>query len=165
MCCKFRSNSAVSKTIRAAVKAGGVLYRMLMIALGPLLFVIVILLVLTATLMFYGYILPGIKASSLVHYLSGTVGAWISLNILFNYVACALTRPGPPTNYSTNTTAEEPLRLLKVGLDKRYADRVVYEVFLAPLVSYKYCHTCLTIKPPRAHHCRCLLLIQLFMNE
>ena len=150
MCCKFRSNSVVSKAIRAALSAGGSLYRMLLIVLGPVLFVVVLLLVLAATVMFNVYILPGIKASSLVHHLSGVVGAWISLNILFNYVACALTRPGSPA-----TNIEEPLRLLKVGLDKRYADRVVHEVFLAPLVSYKYCHTCSTIKPPRAHHCRC----------
>jgi len=148
MCCKFRSNSTVSKIIRSALHAGTALYRMMMISIGPALFILVVLLVLAATTLFYTCILPGIKATSLMHNLSGAVGAWISLNILFNYITCVLTRPGSPV------THDEPLRLLKVGLDKRYADRVVYEVFLAPLVSYKYCQTCMTIKPPRAHHCR-----------
>jgi hypothetical protein len=25
---------------------------------------------------------------------------------------------------------------------------------IAPGVSYRYCHACKCIKPPRAHHCR-----------
>lgn len=162
VCCKWRAcqrqaRSSVSYSAVMGVFCGA--YQIGMRALGPLLFVGANLLILSIAFLFLFWFYPEVQAASTGHFLVHLIlGLYLLTNILFNYYACVWTAPGSPSY------CPDPARLLgeKISIvDGRKIYQFSYHISLSPGVSYRYCHTCKCIKPPRAHHCsvlgRCVL--------
>lgn len=79
------------------------------------------------------------------------IGLYLTINIFYNYTACAFTHPGTP-GY-----CPDPGKVLGERasiIDGRKVYEVAYKLNVAPYVSYRYCQVCKCIKPPRAHHDR-----------
>lgn len=128
-------------------------------ALGPVLVTGANVLIISVALLFFFVFFPEVYQNSIGHFLVHvTIGLYLLVNIFFNYIACVWTAPGSPSY------CPDPARLLgeKISIvDGRKIYQFSYHISLAPGVSYRYCHICKCIKPPRAHHCsvlgRCVL--------
>ncbi len=155
VCCKFRLRNEHYQWLRWFSAIGEVacsVYRIFMRVIGPLMFIAANLLISSVALIFIIYFIPDIfNNSPFWYFVNMTIGVYLLINIFFNYFSCAFTPPGSPSY------CPDPGRILgeKVSIiDGRKIYQFSYQLQIAPYVSYKYCHTCKCIKPPRAHHCR-----------
>ena len=154
VCCKsrFRDSSRCTRWLGVLGEIVSVFYRIFMRVLGPLMFITANLLVGSVAGLFFWYFYPKIYSDSpLLYTVHVAIGLYLVVNIFFNYFSCAFTPPGSPSY------CPDPGRILgeKVSIiDGRKIYQFSYQLQIAPYVSYRYCHTCKSIKPPRAHHCK-----------
>jgi palmitoyltransferase len=161
VCCKWRHCQQHSRVTwaRRTVLLVYAVYQYAMRGLGPVLFIGANGLIISITLCFLFVFYPELyQTSALAYCLNMLFAIYILTNILFNYFACAFTAPGSPSY------CPDPSKILgeKVSIvDGRKIYQFSYHLNVAPNVSYRYCHGCKCIKPPRAHHCsvlgRCVL--------
>lgn len=120
--------------------------------ISPLMFIGANLLILSVAGLFIFIFIPEIAHYSYPLYLLNlALGFYLLMNIFFNYFACSFVLPGSPTY------CPDPGRILgeKVTIvDGRKIYQFSYQLNIAPYVSYRYCHVCKCIKPPRCHHDR-----------
>lgn len=128
------------------------IYKVLMRVLGPIAFLFAEILITAVAIIFIFWYIPELSGGSILLYLLHmTFGFYVLGNIYFNHFICFLTPPGSPSY------CPDPGRILgeKVSIiDGRKIYQFSYQLNVAPFVSYKYCHVCKCVKPPRAHHCR-----------
>jgi hypothetical protein len=155
VCCKWRLRNEHYQWMRWMTACGDIgcsLYRIFMRVLGPIMFVSANLLIGSVAVLFFWYFIPEFfKNSSLLYLFHMLFGFYLCINIFFNYFLCAFTPPGSPSY------CPDPGRILgeKVSIvDGRKIYQFSYQLQIAPFVSYRYCHQCKCIKPPRAHHDR-----------
>lgn len=154
VCCKFKSLPQSSRFACSSATLGLVcgIYRVGMKIVGPAMFLFAELFILSIAIIFLFVFYPELYLrSTLLCLFHTTVGIYLIINIVFNHFACAFTPPGSPPY------CPDPGRLLGEKLsiiDGRKIYQMSYHLNVAPNVSYRYCHTCKCIKPPRAHHCR-----------
>lgn len=124
-----------------------------MMILGPLMFCLANVLVVSVYISAIVFILPDFPTivEKVFH---STVGTFFVVNILFNYFACAFTPPGSPEKCDDPGTF---LGETSVVIDGRRVYGINSRLVIGPAVSYRYCRKCASIKPPRAHHDRYLL--------
>jgi hypothetical protein len=152
MCCKLRlSNrfeSYLSQKLEVLVKAMKRCFQLIMLVMGPLMFVTANVLIVIVVWILLFESTPFLREKSLVLYFCNVAFIiWGTGNILFNYWACALTAPGSPDcstgdSYAVNSPTKDRQR------------KPSYQITVASGVVYKYCQKCNCVKPPRAHHCR-----------
>lgn len=120
------------------------LLRALMRILGPFMFVGANVLTLTVVGLFLFRMLPRqLPDAPLSFALHCLVTLFGTVNIMFNYWACALTPPGSP-----DREASAEAQQLLCG-----EEGAAQSLVLEPGVSYKLCPSCQCVRPPRAHHC------------
>jgi hypothetical protein len=155
VCCKLRLTSYHYQWIKwfsgyKELLATG--YRVFMRILSPLTFIGANLLILSvASLMVFLFIPEIAHYSYLMYLLNMAFGVWLLVNIFWNYFACSFVNPGSPSY------CPDPGRILgeKVSIvDGRRIYQFSFQLNVAPYVSYRYCHECKCIKPPRCHHDR-----------
>lgn len=154
VCCKWRSNYQ-NQWIRWFWNIHDIscsIYRIVMRIISPLMFIGANLLILSVAGLFIFIFIPEIAHYSYPLYLLNlALGFYLLMNIFFNYFACSFVLPGSPTY------CPDPGRILgeKVTIvDGRKIYQFSYQLNIAPYVSYRYCHVCKCIKPPRCHHDR-----------
>ncbi len=155
VCCKFRLKNEHYQWIRYfgfCTKVCTTIYRIVMRILGPIFFFSANFLILSvAGILMYYFIPQFCEENSFLYVLNMLIGFYLIVNIEFNFFACCFTPPGSPSY------CPDPGRVLgeKVSIvDGRKIYQFSYQLQIAPFVTYKYCHTCKSIKPPRAHHCK-----------
>lgn len=155
MCCKLRLGNQHFVWIRwfyYIIDICALVYKYFMRAVSPVLFGFANLLILSVVLIFVFLFIPELfKDSVLLHSLHLLFGLYLYINVAFHHAACCLIPPGSPSY------CPDPGSLLgeKITIiDGRKVYQFSYQLNIAQFVSYKYCHTCKCIKPPRTHHCR-----------
>lgn len=155
MCCKFRISHqymAIVKLFWGIVDACAWVYKYFMKFISPICFAGANFLIGSVAFIFFFIFIPDFfRDSVLLYYAAVIVGLYLYGNIVFHHFACAFTPPGSPSY------CPDPGRVLgeKVSIvDGRKIYQFSYQLNVAPYVSYKYCHSCKCVKPPRAHHCR-----------
>lgn len=133
-------------------------YRFGMKVLGPTLFIAANGLIVSIAVIFFFVFYPELyQTSPTACIVNALLGAYLLLNLLSNYFLCALTAPGSPSYCPDPSRLGEKVAIV----DGRRIFQFSYHLQVAPFVSYRYCHLCKCIKPPRAHHCsvlgRCVL--------
>lgn len=154
MCCKIRLTNQHYQWIRyfsVVTDLACSVYKIFMKVIGPIMFVGANILILSIAAIFIFLFIPEYSQDSIIVYFFNVgFGLYLLINIFFNYFACAFTPPGSPSY------CPDPGKILgeKVSIvDGRKIYQFSYQLSVAPYVSYKYCHVCKCIKPPRAHHC------------
>jgi ribosomal protein L40E len=155
MCCKFRPSSqylAAARLCGVIIEVGTDIYKYSMRVLSPIMFTIGFCLILSIAILFFFVFFPEFfQDSILLYFANAVIGLYLYVNVAFHHIACCITPPGSPPY------CPDPGRILgeKVSIvNGRKIYQVSYQLNVAPYVSYKYCHSCKSVKPPRAHHCR-----------
>ena len=121
-------------------------------ALGPLMFLGANVLALTVVLILLFVLTPRLAETSMtLYFINLSFVLWGTMNIYFNYWACALTPAGAPDRCENPSTVLGKTSYMESGM-KLYKTNTIVKVL--PGVSYRFCNKCSCIKPPRAHHCR-----------
>lgn len=125
-------------------------FRLFMRILGPLMFLLAHVLIISVFVIFILFMLPFYDTiwKQTMYF---TIAVFLLSNILFNYTACALTPAGSPG------PCEDPGVLLGervVMVEGRRQHYINTRFEICPAVSYRFCRECKCIKPPRAHHDR-----------
>ena len=154
-CCKFKvqhRNYIWIRWFRLIPAFGEFLYKWVMKALGPVMFVGANILIVSVAVLFQFIVVPELTGGSTAALVAYTVcDMFLLVNIFFHYFSCSFTPPGSPPECS------DPGRVLgqkKHMIDGQQQYVVNQRKIVAPYVVYKYCCECEAIKPPRAHHCR-----------
>lgn len=155
VCCKFRLTNTHYQWIRWLGSFQDFfcsLYRLMMRVISPLVFILANILISSVASLFLFLFIPEIAHYSYPAYLLHNLfGIYLLINIFFHYFACSFINPGSPSY------CPDPGRILgeKVSIvDGRRIYQFSYQLNIAPFVSYRYCHHCKCIKPPRCHHDR-----------
>ena len=144
--------------IVSAYKWSIVCFRLMMRVIGPLMFLLAHIIILSILYIFLTKIIYMISGeSSFLYAMHLSIGMFLVINVLFNYILCAFTPPGSPV------LCGDPGKYfgqISSVIDGRIVYKIRNRLDLAPAVSYRYCKTCTAIKPPRSHHCRYVQYVQ-----
>ena len=116
-------------------------------ALGPLLAVLAVILISLVTYEYFTQVYPTIMKlfeSEMKANIITCVGLWCLINIVFNHQSCVWTKPG-----------FAPISIDKYPSNLQHIPQIHYkhDPELKTHQLLRYCETCNTHKPWRAHHC------------
>ena len=156
MCCKRRSSNRLTSWFAKRIEQTIILcngsFKLLMRALGPVMFLGANILALFIIYILIFILLPPLWDVGFIVYTINLVFiVWCSMNIYYNYWACATTSPGLPVICSNPGSILGHIQSIEDGTKNKKA---VKGIRVSNGVYYKYCQECPCIKPPRAHHCR-----------
>ena len=136
-----KEKSAFTRAVTWCAQHG---FDMVMRALGPVMSAAATSLILLVVYTYFKLLLPSIVAESSAAYAVGAtvVGLFLLFNILFNYIAAALTSPGRPP-LGQEYPAPHVMAALVNDPDLKHNDGK----------THRFCNTCKAAKPMRTHHC------------
>jgi hypothetical protein len=127
-------------------------FRISMRIIGPLMFLLANSLIVAVTYTFFTKLLPEIAGDSrLLQGLHTSIGIFLFVNVIFNYMSCAFTAPGSPEICSD---PGKYFGQVSSDIENRTVHQIRNRLDLEPGVYYRFCRHCKAIKPPRSHHCR-----------
>ena len=128
--------------------------RISMRIIGPLMLILANTLIFSVAYIFFSKLLPNVAGEShTLYWLHALIGAFLLVNVTFNYISCAFTSPGSPESC---LDPSKYFGQISSVIDNRIITQIRNRLDLVPGVSYRYCKYCSCIKPPRSHHCRWL---------
>ena len=140
--------------ITTCLKWSSTCFRISMRVIGPLMLLLANALIFGVAYIFFTRLLPRTSGESpLLYWLHAFIGAFLLVNVIFNYISCAFTSPGSP---EPCLDPGKYFGQMSSVIDNRIFTQIRSRLDLVPGVSYRYCRHCSCIKPPRSHHCRWL---------